>query len=272
MVLTDTHCHLNFNQYQTDLDAVLDRSRAAGLQRILVPGIDLDSSRDILSLVETDPRLFAAVGVHPNSGNTWKTGTLKEIRELASHPRVVAIGETGLDYYRDWTPKELQKEILRQQLDLALDLNLPVILHVRNQSEGDRTCIKDLLTILGDWVAGATPSFNDRSHSPGVIHSFSGNLQESKQALQLGFYLGITGTVTYKTADILREVVKTAPQDRLLIETDGPYLSPQAKRGKRNEPAHVSFIVDKISEVIGQPVDQVAVQTTANAAALFMWE
>lgn len=272
MVLTDTHCHLDFDQYQSDLIAVLDRSRAAGLQRILVPGIDLNSSREILSLVERDPLLFAAVGVHPNSGNSWNEETLNGLRSLASHPRVVAIGEIGLDYYRDRTPKELQKEILQQQLDLALEINLPVILHVRNKSEQDRSCIEDLLLILKKWVADAQPPFEDRSHKQGVIHSFSGNVQESKQALQLGFYLGVTGPVTYKNADTLREVVKAAPLDRLLIETDGPFLSPQAKRGKRNEPAHVCYIVDKISEVVGLPVERVAERTSANASALFMWE
>jgi len=272
VVLTDTHCHLNFDQYQADLEAVLDRSRAAGLQRILVPGIDLDSSREILSLIEKDGMLYGAVGVHPNSGTSWSQEALDRIRECAGHPRVAAIGEIGLDYYWDSCPRELQKDILDQQLELALDLNLPVILHVRNKSEEDRSCIQDLLAILESWVASAAPAFSERAHQPGVIHSFSGNVQESKRALELGFYLGITGPVTYPNATSMREVVKAAPLDRLLVETDGPFLSPQARRGKRNEPAHVCYIVDKISEVVGQPVDQVALQTTANAAALFMWE
>ena len=272
MVLTDTHCHLNFEDYQADLDAVLDRSREAGLQRILVPGIDLESSGEILSLIGKDGMLYAAVGVHPNSETSWNQETLDRIRKLAGDPRVVAIGEIGLDYYRDRTPKDLQVKILSQQLELALALDLPVILHVRNKSEEDRSCMEDLLEILEIWVASAAPSFKDRTHKPGVIHSFSGNVQESKRALGLGFYLGITGPVTYPNADSMRAVVKAAPLDRLLIETDGPFLSPQAKRGKRNEPAHVCYIVDKISEIVGQPVDQVARQTTANAAALFMWE
>lgn len=272
MVLTDTHCHLNFDRYQADLDAVLDRARSAGLQRILVPGIDLASSTAILSLIERDDLLYGAVGVHPNSGTSWKQETLAGIRKLADHPRVVAIGEIGLDYYRDRTPQDLQREVLSQQLELALELNLPVILHVRNKSTQDRSCMEDLLAILENWVASARPAFSERSHKPGVIHSFSGNVQESKRALELGFYLGITGPVTYPNASSMREVVRTAPLERLLIETDGPFLSPQAKRGKRNEPAHVCYIVDKISEIIRQPVRQVARQTTANAAALFMWE
>lgn len=272
MLLTDTHCHLDFEDYRADLDAVLDRSKAAGLARILVPGIDLVSSRNILTLVEKDPLLYAAVGVHPNSGNSWNKETLSELRMLTKHPKVVAIGEIGLDYYRDRTPRDVQKEILQGQLDLALETSLPVILHVRNRSEADRSCIEDLLQMLEKWAGSASPPFTDRSHKPGVIHSFSGNVQESKRAVELGFYLGITGPITYKNAESLREVVKAAPLERLLIETDGPFLSPQEKRGKRNEPAHVCYIVDKIRKVREQSVDQVAEQTTANAAALFMWE
>jgi TatD DNase family protein len=216
--------------------------------------------------------LYAAVGVHPNSGNTWQKNTLQALRELASHPKVVAIGEIGLDYYRDRTPRDQQKEILQQQLDLALELHLPVILHVRNESEEDRSCIEDLLILLNEWISAARPTFQDRPYPPGVIHSFSGNIQESAQALQLGFFIGITGPVTYRNAETMRDVVRKAPLEKLLIETDGPFLSPQAKRGKRNEPAHVCFIVDKISEIVSRPVDQVAAQTTANAAAVFLWE
>jgi len=272
VVLTDTHCHLNFDRYQSDLAEVLDRAKAAGLKRILVPGIDLDSSREILGLVNESSLLYAAVGVHPNSGNSWHAETSAKLRELVNHPKVVAVGEIGLDYFRDHTPRELQKRILQAQLDLALDARLPVILHVRNRSEQDRSCIEDLLGILETWVERAKPAFTDRLHKPGVIHSFSGNLQESKKALQLGFYLGVTGPVTYPKADQMREVVAHTPLDRLLIETDGPFLSPQQKRGKRNEPAHVCYIVDKISEVIGGMPDTVAEQTTANADAVFMWE
>jgi TatD DNase family protein len=272
VILTDTHCHLDFNHYQADLDAVLDRSRAAGVERILVPGIDVISSRKVITLIERDPLLYGAVGVHPNSGNTWQKDTLTTLGKLASSPRVVALGEIGLDYYRDRTPRDEQKRILQQQLSLALELQLPVVLHVRNQSEEDRTCIEDLLALLEEWIRDWRSSVEDRSQPPGVIHSFSGNVPESHQALQMGFYLGITGPVTYKNADTMRDVVKAAPLDRLLIETDGPFLSPQAKRGKRNEPAHVCFIVDKISEIIQEPAERVAAQTTANAATLFKWE
>jgi len=270
--LTDTHCHLNFHKYKEDLPEILDRARSTGLSRILVPAIDLESCHDILTLVESDPMLFAAVGIHPNSGTSWDSDTLDSLRELAGHPKVVAIGEIGLDYYRDKTPRDVQKEILIEQLELALEMDLPVILHVRNSSEEDRACIEDLLFILEDWVATAAPPFSERSHPPGVVHSFSGNSNESKRALKAGFYIGITGPVTFKKADQLRDVVREIEISRLLVETDGPFLAPQPFRGKRNEPAHVRYIVDKISDVKGLPFEVAAKQTTENAVCLFQWE
>ena len=272
MNLTDTHCHLNFKDYREDLPGILDRARAAGLSRILVPAIDLDSSREILSLVDSDPILFAAVGIHPNSGTSWDSNTLDSLKKLADHPKVVAIGEIGLDYYRDRAPRELQKKILIEQLDLALEMDFPAILHVRNNSEEDRSCIEDLLSILEDWTSAAEPPFSKRNHPPGVVHSFSGNTVESQRALNAGFYIGITGPVTFKNADELRNVVKETDISRLLVETDGPFLTPQPFRGKRNEPAHVRYIVDKISDVKGLPFETTARQTSENAACLFQWE
>jgi TatD DNase family protein len=270
--LTDTHCHLFFEDYQEDLDQVIERARQAGVGRVLVPAIDLDSSREVLRLIDRYDLLYGAVGIHPNSGSTWNDQALSVLIELASHPKVVAIGEIGLDYYRDRTPRDLQKRILKDQLDLARESDLPVVLHVRNRTETDRSCIEDLLDILEDWLASPALYQGKVPVEPGVIHSYSGNLQESQRALQAGFVLGITGPVTYKNASSLREVVRQTDLKRLLIETDGPFLSPQAKRGKRNEPAHVRYIVDKISEVTGQEAARVADQTAANAERLFTWE
>ena len=272
MNLTDTHCHLNFQKYKEDLPEILDRAWSTGLSNILVPAIDIESCHEILALVKSNPKLFAAVGVHPNSGTSWNSNTLDSLRELAGFPEVVAIGEIGLDYYRDRTPRDLQKEILIEQLGLALEVDLPVILHVRNSSEEDRTCIEDLLLILEDWVATADPPFSERNHPPGVVHSFSGNTNESQRTLTAGFYIGITGPVTFKKADQLRDVVKEIEISRILVETDGPFLAPQPFRGKRNEPAHVRYIVDKISEVKGLPFEVVARQTAENADCLFQWE
>ncbi len=269
MRLTDTHCHLYFQNYQADLDEVLNRSRAAGVERILIPAIDLASSLEITRLIDTDGMLFGAVGVHPNSGESWTGDTLENLQALTAHPRVVAIGEIGLDYYRDRTPPDFQKKILLEQLTLASQVDLPVVLHVRNRSEQDRACIEDLLLILEEWTGEGRQG---TIRPPGVIHSFSGNLQESRKAQAMGFYLGITGPVTYKNAEGLRDVARDLDLNRLLIETDGPFLSPQEKRGKRNEPAHVSYIIDKISEIRALAPEEVARQTAENADHLFEWE
>ena len=269
MRLTDTHCHLNFHDYHKDLKEVLIRSMAAGVERILVPATDLASSREISLLIQEDEMLYGAVGVHPNSGLSWSDNTLSGLKELTPHPGIVAVGEIGLDYFRDHTPREIQTQILKEQLKLASDVGLPVVLHVRNQSEADRQCMTDLLGILEEWSGGR----GDRLKTPpGVIHSFSGNVEDSNRAQEMGFFIGITGPVTYKKADGMREVVKAMDLSRLLIETDGPFLSPQQMRGKRNEPAHVSYIIDKISEITGLAPEKLAEQTTKNAARLFMWE
>ncbi len=272
MYLTDTHCHLYFDSYDGDLDEVLQRARQAGIGRILVPAIDLASSREVLSLIEREDFLYGAVGVHPNSADTWNSTDLAVLKEMAAHPKVVAIGEVGLDYYHERTPREVQKELLGLMLDLTRESDLPVVLHVRNRSEADRSCIEDLLDILEVRLDASTSARAAQTRLRGVIHSFSGNLQEARRAIKAGFYLGVTGPVTYKNAEGLREVVRKTDLTRLLVETDGPFLPPQEFRGKRNEPAHVCYIVDKISEITDLPAARVADQTAVNAASLFMWE
>ena len=272
MNLTDTHCHLNFHTYQDDLPEVLARAEMNGVKRILVPALDLESSREVIRLAEDNEIVFAAVGVHPNSARTWNSESEADLQGLVSHPKVIAVGEIGLDYYRDKAPQNVQKDILRKQLQIALDQKLPIILHVRNLTEEDRSCIKDLLLILEDWLTEADPLPQEMKGRVGVIHSYTGNLKEGKQALQLDLFIGITGSVTFKNADTIREVVRQTPLSKLLIETDGPFITPHPYRGKRNEPAHVRHIVDKISEITGTPQESVAEQTSANAACLFQWE
>jgi TatD DNase family protein len=270
--LTDTHCHLNLNTYQVDLLTVLNRARENGIKRILVPALDLESSKEILDLADTHEFLYAAVGVHPNSAVTWNSKSFEELNSLASHPKVVGIGEIGLDYYRDWAPRNTQIEILKEQLQIALNKKLPVILHVRNKTDQDRSCIEDLIKVLEDWMDTGKFFPQELSGRPGVIHSFSGNVEESRQALDLEFFIGITGAVTFKKAKTLRDVVNKTPLTKLLVETDGPYLTPHPFRGKRNEPAHVRYIVDKISEIKDHPQEKIADQTAVNAACLFQWE
>ncbi len=265
MMLTDTHCHLYFDAYDKDRDAVLRRAWEAGVERILVPGIDLASSRAAIELAEAHERVFAAVGVHPNSATTWDAQTLGALELLAKHPKVVAIGEIGLDYYRDRAPRSLQKRVLREQLSLAGRLQLPVVIHTRNASPQDRACFADILGIISEMRAELS---EDR---PGVFHSFLESEDEALQSLEQGFYVGITGPVTFKNAHELRSVVSNAPLDRLLIETDGPFLAPHPHRGKRNEPAHVYYVAEKIAQVLGQAPRALAEATTANAGRLFQW-
>jgi TatD DNase family protein len=261
--LVDTHCHLDFNHYDKDRDAVMERAWHADLNRILVPGIDVTTSRSAVMLADEYPKVFASVGIHPNSALSWDDCSCETLELLAKNPRVVAIGEVGLDYYRDRAPRELQREIFLHQLSLAERLNLPVVIHTRNASLEDRSCIQDVTRILSSRSTGL--------EHPGVIHSYSGNWVEAEELLGLGFFLGITGPVTYKKARELRKVVEMAPLERLLIETDGPFLPPQPKRGRRNEPAYVKFVAEKIAEVRKISIASVVDATTENAMRLFRW-
>jgi TatD DNase family protein len=269
VVLTDTHCHLYFDAYQGDLPEIISRAYTQGVRRILVPAIDPETCQAVFGLTKQDEIIYGAVGIHPNSALTWDSSVGELIANLAEHKKIVAIGEIGLDYYRDSAPKHVQRAVLQEQLILAEKQNLPVILHVRNQSDSDRACINDLLSILEDWIAEKSSVSHKKR---GVFHSFSGNLEESQRAVKAGFYLGISGTVTYKNALDIQTVVSETNLERLLIETDGPFLTPHPYRGKRNEPAHVLYIVDKISEIKALPTDLVAQTTTSNARRLFSWE
>ena len=257
MTLTDTHCHLDFYDFNDDRKFVIERAWNVGISRILIPGTDLPGSKAAIDLAESYQSIFAAVGVHPNSANQWDMRSIGYLDEMTSHHKVVAIGEIGLDYYREWTPPALQKRIFIEQLDLACHSNLPVVIHTRNASLDDRTCITDTLEYLTD--RGVT----------GVLHSFSGNITEAEYAIRMGFYIGISGPVTYKNAVDLQKVVANVPLDRLLIETDSPFLSPVPYRGKRNEPANVNLIAEKIGEIHNKSTDFVAEITAENARRLF---
>ncbi len=263
MKLTDTHCHLDFRNFDKDRPAVLKRAWKTGLERILIPGIDLGTCFTATNIAEDHAQIFAAVGVHPNSALTWEADTLETLTQMADHPKVVAIGEIGIDYYRDRAPRQLQKRVFKSQLDLASRLRLPVVIHIRNAGPDDRSCIADVIAILKEWKSPL--------ENPGVIHSYSGNLFEAEDLLAMGYFLGITGPVTFKKAVALQQVAAEIPLDRLLIETDGPFLTPHPYRGKRNEPSYVRYIAEKIAEVRGVSPKIVADQTTHNAHQLFGW-
>lgn len=273
MKLTDTHCHLDLEQFDPDRDAVLQRAINAGVTRILIPSLTGTSSRAAVKLAESNPMLYAAVGVHPNEAETWDGQTISSLKELAAQSlKVVAIGEIGLDYYWNKSPHEDQITILKEQLNLAAELEMPVVIHSREKDDAEQgACAEDLIKILEEWVSGLRLRNEALAQKPGVLHSFSGSIETSKRAIELGFNIGVTGPITYKNAEQKRQVISNLPVERLLIETDAPYLAPEPHRGKRNEPAFVLHIADKIAEIKSRTPQEVASATSKNAARLFSW-
>lgn len=263
-LLTDTHCHLDIDRYDEDRAAVIQRAKEQGLTRILIPALDVASSREIVKLAEQEEMIYAAVGVHPNSGTSWTANSLAELRELAVHPKVVAIGEIGLDFYREWTPQPLQRKIFREQLMLAAELELPVVIH-------DREAHSEIIPALVDWQEGLDAEDLALAEKPGVLHSYSGTLNQAEAVLAAGYYLGVTGPVTFKNAIEMQEVAQRAPLERLLIETDGPYLTPHPFRGQRNEPGYVRFVAEKMAELRGMTINEIGRITTENSGRLFGW-
>jgi TatD DNase family protein len=218
----------------------------------------------VVNLSEIYPEVYAAVGVHPNDGLSWDSNTLKGLKELSNNPKVVAVGEIGLDFYRDRTPKELQIKIFIEQLELAAELTLPVIVHSRD-------AMAEVLEILAEWHKGLVNSHSVLAARPGVLHSFSGDEKSAKQTRMLNFYIGITGPVTFRNARALQDLVIRLQLQDLLIETDAPFLTPHPRRGKRNEPSYVTLVAEKIAELHQEAYNTVTEITTANAARLFKW-
>lgn len=256
MYLVDTHAHLDFEQFDRDREAVLRRAAEAGVAWIIDVGANLASSRRAVALASAEPRIWAAVGVHPHDAATVNPPVLAELRALAHGPRVVAVGEIGLDFYRDLSPRPKQREAFEAQLALARELDLPVIVH-------DRAAHAETLAVLRGASRQTGP------HLRGVMHCFSGDLELAREILELGLYIGIDGPVTYPRATTLAEVARLVPLERLLIETDSPYLAPQARRGKRNEPAYVGLIAERVAELRGLRTEEVGRVTSDNACALF---
>lgn len=261
-MFTDTHCHLDFDSYDADRPEVILRARLAGLAFIVNPGVDLPSAGAVLQLTEDYPGyIYAALGIHPNYSADCEQDHIARLEELATAPGVVAIGEIGLDYYRDYSPPEQQRRAFLWQLELAARLALPVIIH-------DRDASQDLVPILRDWQS-ALPAANPIKQRPGVMHAYSGSAEQALALAELGFCFGIGGPVTYQNAQERRGVVKQLPLERILLETDAPFLTPHPHRGKRNEPAYIPLIAETIAALHDISSAELGEITTANAAALF---
>jgi TatD DNase family protein len=251
--LVDSHAHVQMRQFNADRASVLAAAFAAGVAQMVAPGTDVPTSRLAISLAEQYPgRVFAAVGTHPHDATTLTDEALAEQRELARSPQVVAIGEIGLDYYRNLSPRDAQRDAITRQFALARELDLPVILHNR-ESHADMV---ELLRAEGQGLRG-------------VFHCFIGDQSMARDALDLGFSLSFAGPVTFPKNTELAEVAAWAPLDRLLIETDCPYLTPTPFRGQRNEPRHVAQVARRIADLRGLTFDQMAEATSRNAATLF---
>lgn len=252
-MLIDSHAHIQLDRFDTDREAVLKRAQAAGVQTILVIGFDLETSRGAIALANQHEQIYATVGMHPHDAKDLDDQAVCLFREFAAHPKVVALGEMGLDYYRDLSPRPIQQEAFERQLDLAEELDLPIVIH-------NREAYHDILPILQAR----------RGRVRGVMHCFSGDVEIMYQSLVLGFYIGIGGPVTYRKADALREVARQVPTDALLVETDCPWLAPQFRRGKRNEPAYVRATAEKIAELRGISLEEIGEITTQNFETLFI--
>ncbi len=272
--LTDTHCHLYLPHFDSDRQEVLARARAAGVNRILIPGLDLETSQAAVHLAESDPYLFAAVGFHPAEPQAFEQSRFERLARLADHPKVVAIGEIGLDYYwvKDPLLRSQQHHILRLHLSLAEQVNKPLVLHLREEDDRpEGPAMADLLALLSEWHDHLLAGEHPLATRPGVLHAFPGTVEMAQPFLERHFRIGIAGPVTYKKAESKRDLVRRLPRSHLLLETDAPFLAPFPYRGKRNEPALLREIADKIAETTSQHLQEVAAQTTQNAARLFLW-
>ena len=260
MVLIDSHAHLDFPQFDADRSNVIDRAGAAGVQAIVNVGADLASSRRAVALAAKHPSIYAAVGMHPHDAKKLDGAALAELRELAQQPKVVAVGEIGLDFYRDLSPRDVQRRAFQAQLAWATRVGKPVIIH-------DRDAHDEIMQILTNWAADFKGT--QLAGRLGVLHTFSGDLSMAERAMDMGFCISISGPVTYKNARQLADLVRTLPLERLLVETDCPYLTPHPHRGKRNEPAYVRLVAERIAALRGIPLEDVAEATTASARRLF---
>lgn len=250
--MIDSHCHLDFDAFDSDRDEAIDRALQAGVHTIVNIGADIESSRRSVKLSEQHDCIYATVGIHPHDAKTLNHDTLAELERLAAGAKTVAIGEIGLDFYRDLSPRKVQREAFRQQLELAIKLNLPVVIHTREAFD-------ETVAITKEYAA-RLPG--------GVFHCFPGDAEQALEVIRLGFVISVGGVITYPKSGMARTAEAT-PLDKILLETDAPYLTPQLFRGNRNQPAYVSYVCDKLAELKG--LDRVEVErvTDGNCRKLF---
>lgn len=249
----DTHVHLNAEQYNEDLQDVIDRALEAGVNQMVVIGFDQKTIKRAIELAEEYEFIYAVVGWHPVDAIDCTDEDLQWIEELASHPKVVAIGETGLDYYWDKSPKEIQQQVFRKQIQLAQRVNLPLVIHNRDATE-------DVVRILQEEQAEKTG---------GVMHCFGGSVETARTCIDMNFMISLGGPVTFKNAKKPKEVATEIPLEWLMIETDAPYLAPHPHRGKRNEPGLVPLVAEEIARLKGVSIEEVAQATTKNAKRFY---
>lgn len=252
-MLIDSHVHLDDERFDGDRDILINSLKDNKIELVINIGADMNSSMSSIELSKRYDNIYAAIGVHPHSASEMTEKTLDELREMSKEDKVIAIGEIGLDYYYDNSPRDIQRKWFREQLELAKELDLPVIIHSRDATKETYDIIKE--------VQDGTLR--------GVLHCFSGSVEVAMEYIKLGFYISIGGTVTFKNARVVREVAEAVPLDKLLIETDCPYLTPEPYRGKRNEPMFVKYVAEKIAEIRGISVEELAKFTNKNTKELF---
>lgn len=253
--IIDTHCHLTMSHYDPDRADVIKRCLDNGVSRLITIGTDIDDSRMAIELAEKHDFICAGIGIHPHDVKDIKDpeDTYELLKSLASSSKVVAIGETGLDYHYMHSPKEMQQEHFRRHIEVAKSLDLPLLIHSREAKE-------DTLKILSEALA---PGMR------GVFHCFSGDMEMAEKALEMGFYISLSGVVTFKNANKILEIVRAVPLNRILVETDAPFLTPHPNRGKRNEPAYVRYVAEKIAEIKGISIEETCKIIMNNATELF---
>lgn len=252
-ILIDTHAHLDHERFKDDVDQVIERAKLSQVQSIITVGADLASSRQAVEFARRYPDVIATVGVHPHDADSVSDSVLNEIAILAQDEGVVAIGEIGLDYHYDFSPRDVQRRVFAIQISLARELELPIVVHVRE-------AYQDVMSILKSEHA---------EDVGGIVHCFSGDREVAKDCLDMGFYISVGGILTFANSQELREIIRGLPMDRILLETDAPYLTPVPYRGKRNEPAYLVHVAEALANLKGITFDEVAETTTLNACKLF---